>query len=199
MSVSTRNWFKPVFYSLIAFIIAYSGGWAYRWQQENQNIVSEYSAYTGGDFTLQSPEGEVSLHDYQGRVVLLYFGYTYCPDVCPTSLAVMGEAMGRLEEEHQVKGLLISIDPERDTLDKLRDYAPYFHSEMTGLAADEHRLLEVATRYGAYYQKVEREEKDYLMDHTSRIYLIDQRGKLSGVIGHGATPQEVVERVRELL
>lgn len=197
--MASKSLFKPIFYIVIASIMAYAGGWAYRWQQENQQVMAEYAGYTGGDFTLQSPQGEVSLHDYEGRVVLLYFGYTYCPDVCPTSLAVMGEAMKRLEEEHSVKGLLISIDPQRDTPDKLEQYAPYFHPQITGLATDENRLLEVATRYGAYYKKVEREEGDYLMDHTSRIYLIDQKGKLAGVIAHGSTPQEVVERVRKLL
>ena len=191
---------KPAILIALAFIAAFAGGRAYRWQQENQQIVAEYSAYTGGDFTLQGAKGDVSLHDFTGRVVLLYFGYTYCPDVCPTSLAVMGEAMRQLEDEHNVKGLLISIDPERDTVEKLDIYAPFFHSEITGIVADEHRTLEVATRYGAYYKKVEREKgKDYLVDHTSRIYLIDQQGKLAGVINHGATAPEVAERVRKLI
>lgn len=184
----------------LGFLAAYAGGWAYRWQQDNQRIVAEYAGYTGGDFTLYSADGEVSLHDYAGRVVLLYFGYSYCPDVCPTSLAVMGEAMRQLEEEHPIKGLLISIDPQRDTVEKLKAYTAFFHPEITGLATDKHRTLEVATRYGSYYQKVEREEgKAYLMDHTSRIYVIDQNGKLAGVMQHGSTPMDVVERVRKLL
>lgn len=191
---------KPALLIGCAFLAAFAGGRAYRWQQENQQIMAEYSGYTGGDFTLQGAVGDISLHDFTGRVVLLYFGYTYCPDACPTSLAVMGEAMRQLENEHKVKGLLISIDPERDTPEKLKSYAPFFHSEITGIVADEHRTLEVATRYGAYYAKVEREPgKEYLMDHTSRIYVIDQQGKLAGVINHGATAQEVAERVRKLI
>ncbi len=191
---------KPTLFVGLLFLAAYAGGWAYRWQQDNQNIMAEYNAYPGGDFTLQSADGAVSLHDYTGRVVLLYFGYSYCPDVCPTSLAIMGEAMRQLEEEHPVKGLLISVDPERDTPDKLKTYTAFFHPEMTGIVMDKHRTLEVATRYGAFYQKVERpEDNDYLMDHTSRIYVIDQEGKLAGAIPHGATPQEIVERVRKLL
>ena len=179
---------------------AYAGGWAYRWQQDKLKTQAEYAAYPGGDFTLQSADGEVSLHDFAGRVVLLYFGYSYCPDVCPTSLAVMGEAMRQLEQEHPVKGLLISVDPERDTPEKLKTYATFFHPEMTGIVTDKHRTLDVATRYGTYYQKVERaENNDYLMDHTSRIYIIDQNGELAGVAPHGSTPQEIIERVRKLI
>jgi protein SCO1/2 len=183
----------------LAFLAAYGGAKVYRWQLENRQIAAEYAGYTGGDFTLQSPTGEVSLHDYQGRVVLIYFGYTYCPDVCPTSLSVMGQAMKLLEDKTDVKGLFISFDPERDTLEKLKAYAPFFHPEITGLRSSTPRILEVSTRYGVYYKKVERAEKDYLVDHTSRIYIIDQEGKLAGVVNHGATPQDIVERVERLL
>ncbi len=183
----------------LAFLAAYGGAKVYRWQLENKQIAAEYAGYTGGDFTLQSPAGGVSLHDYQGRVVLIYFGYTYCPDVCPTSLSVMGQAMKLLEGQADVKGLFISFDPERDTLEKLKAYAPFFHPEITGLTSSAPRILEVSTRYGVYYKKVERAEKDYLVDHTSRIYIIDQEGKLAGVVNHGATPQDIVERVERLL
>ena len=183
----------------LAFLAAYAGGNAYRWQLEIKRIVAEYAGYTAGDFTLQGAEGEVSLHDFEGRIVLIYFGYTYCPDVCPTSLSVMGQAMQLLEDKANVKGLFISFDPERDTLDKLNAYAPFFHPEITGLTSSAPRILEVTTRYGVYYKKVEREDKDYLVDHTSRIYIIDEQGKLAGVVGHGATPQDLVERVERLL
>jgi protein SCO1/2 len=194
-----RSFVKPLSIIVMAFVTAYAGGKAYRWQQENEQIMAEYAGYTGGDFTLQSADGKVSLHDFEGRVVLVYFGYTYCPDVCPTSLAVMGEAIKLLDNEANVKGLLISFDPGRDTLDRLKSYAPFFHPEITGLTASAPQILEVSTRYGVYFKKVERDGKDYLMDHTSRIYVIDQQGKLAGVVNHSATPQEVAERVRKLL
>jgi protein SCO1/2 len=196
---AVRSFVKPLSIIVMAFVTAYAGGKAYRWQQENEQIMAEYAGYTGGDFTLQSADGKVSLHDFEGRVVLVYFGYTYCPDVCPTSLAVMGEAIKLLDNEANVKGLLISFDPERDTLDRLKSYAPFFHPEITGLTASAPQILEVSTRYGVYFKKVERDGKDYLMDHTSRIYVIDQQGKLAGVVNHSATPQEVAERVRKLL
>ncbi len=190
---------KPLLIVGLAFLAAYAGGKTWRWQEENKRIVAEYAGFTAGDFTLQSPDGEVSLHDFKGRVVLIYFGYTYCPDVCPTSLSVMGQAMKQLEGRANVKGLFISFDPERDTMEKLKAYAPFFHPEITGLTSSTPRILEVSTRYGAYYQKVERGEQDYLMDHTSRIYVIDKNGELGGVASHGATPEDVVERVERLL
>ena len=183
----------------LAFVAAFAGAKAYRWQQANQRIIAEYAGYTAGDFTLQGIDGDVSLHDFKGRVVLIYFGYTYCPDVCPTSLALMGEAMRRLEGEANVKGLMISVDPERDTPEKLQEYTRFFHPEMTGLTSTPPRILEVATRYNAYYKKVERENQDYLVDHTSRTYLIDQEGNLAGVLRHATPPDEIVARVRKLL
>ena len=194
-----KGFIKPLIVVALAFVAAFAGAKAYRWQLDNKQIMAEYAGYTGGDFTLQSADGDVSLHDFEGRVVLIYFGYTYCPDVCPTSLAVMGQAMKQLEGQTDVKGLLISFDPERDSLDKLKAYAPFFHPEISGLTSSAPRILEVSTRYGAYYKKIERDEKDYLIDHTSRIYIIDQKGKLVGVVGHGATPQDIVERVERLL
>jgi len=194
-----KKMIKPMLIVVLAFFAAYAGGKAWRWQDENRRIIAEYAGYTGGDFTLQSADGEVSLHDFEGRVVLIYFGYTYCPDVCPTSLSVMGQAMKQLETKANVKGLFISFDPERDTMEKLKAYAPFFHPEITGLTSSAPRILEVSTRYGAYYQKVERGEQDYLIDHTSRIYIIDEHGNLGGVVNHGATPQDVLERVERLL
>lgn len=194
-----RRIWKGLAVIILAFSAAYLGGWAYRAQQQNKLISAQNSGYTAGGFTLLSAAGERSLSDYAGRVVLVYFGYTYCPDVCPTSLATMAEAMRQLEGEHAVKGLLISIDPERDTPEKLNAYAPFFHPQITGLTSSGPRILEVATRYGVYFKKVEREDKEYLMDHTSKIYVIDQQGTLAGVLGHGVTPGDIVERVRRLL
>lgn len=193
-----KSAFKLVLIVALAFLAAYAGSRVYRAQQEENRFQMETAGYTAGDFTLQGPEGEVSLHDFRGEVVLIYFGYTYCPDVCPTSLATMGEAIRQLAPDIGVKGLFITIDPERDSLDKLAGYAPFFNPNITGLRASAPRILEVATRYSVYYQKVARGDKDYLMDHTSKIYLIDQQGELAGVIPHGATAQEIVERVKRL-
>lgn len=191
-------------YALIFISAMGAGAISYQWQLNRASTAADpqrnaYTGYVGGDFKLNSYDGEVSLSDFKGQAVLIYFGYTYCPDVCPNSLAVMAEAMNILEEEIPVKGLLISIDPERDTLEKLNSYAPHFHPNITGLSSDVHRLLEVSTRYGVFHKQVEREENDhYLVDHTSRIYVVDSDSKLAGVINHGASATEVAQRVRDI-
>ncbi len=200
----TKTMNKKLTALMFAIVAIGAGVLAYQWQlkQTNQrdiNTNATYTAYPGGDFTLDSFAGEVSLSDFKGQPVLIYFGWTNCPDVCPNSLVVMAEAMRILEGEIGVKGLLISLDPERDTVDKLKDCAPYFHPNITGLNSSVHRLLEVAKRYGVYYKKAEREEQnEYSIDHTSRIYLVGRDSKLAGVINHGVSATEVAERVRRL-
>lgn len=189
---------KLIFIVLTASVSLAAGYWAYQWQRANQDIVMKNHGYTGGDFALQSAEGEVRLSDFQGQPVLIYFGYAYCPDICPGSLAVMGEAIKQLEAQGQAsQGIFISVDPERDTPETLKKYAEYFHPDMLGVTSDKHRILEVATRYGAFYRKVEREEgKDYLVDHTSRIYLVNAEGQLADMAPHGITPESLAEKVR---
>lgn len=193
---------KKLTFLLVAAAVSLAAGyWAYQWQLENQDILLNNHGYAGGDFTLQSAAGEVSLSDFRGQPVLVYFGYAYCPDICPSSLAVMGGAMKQLEADGiPVKGIFISVDPERDTPESLKIYAEYFHPQMLGVTSDKHRILEVATRYGAYYKKVEREAgKDYLVDHTSRVYVINADGELATMAQHGDTPEAIADKVRSVL
>ena len=107
----------------------------------------------GGDFTLQSPNGSASLHDYKGKVVLLYFGYTFCPDICPTSLGFTTQALSALtpDELKKVQMLFVTVDPERDTLDKLKAYTAYFHPSVLGLTGSPEEIAKVARLYGAMY------------------------------------------------
>ena len=193
---------KIVVYLLVGVLGAGLGYATY--QLKNGDVDKVMASYmpAGGGFTLTGPEGPVSLSDYAGKPVLAYFGYTYCPDVCPTSLSVMGNAMKMLEDEGiESKGLFISFDHERDTPERLESYAPFFHPNITGVSSDEHRILEVTTRYGVYYKKVEPEEgkTDFLMDHTSKIYIINSEGKLVKMAPHGSTPVQVVDMVKAVL
>ncbi len=158
---------------------------------------------TGGDFTLRSAQGDVALADFRGKVVLLYFGYTWCPDVCPTNLAIIGYALKQLspaEREH-VQVLFVSFDPARDDPERLADYAAYFDPGILGLTGSEAEVAAAATRYGAAYRRVEQpgSAMGYLVDHSSVTYLIDHEGRLVDTLAH-ATPAEILlERVRQLL
>ncbi len=143
----------------------------------------EYYKNFGGDFSLTGPEGKtVSLEDFRNKVVLIYFGYTFCPDVCPITLSNLKMLMLSLEEKAEdVQVIFISIDPERDTYEKLKDYVPYFHPTFIGLTGSEAELASVAKKYQTFYlkQKVE-SEAGYLMAHTDVVILVDQNGRYRG-------------------
>ena len=156
----------------------------------------------GGDFTLQSPAGKFSLVDYRGKVVVVYFGYTFCPDICPTSLATLAQALSTLtsSELKKVQGLFISVDPERDTMDVLKIYVPYFHPNLLGISGTPEQIAQVARQYGARYMK-QKPNADglYSVDHSSFTYVIAPDGKLAASLPHGSPPQQIVDMIRKLL
>ena len=158
----------------------------------------------GGDFTLKTGDGKsVSLSDYRGKVVLMYFGYASCPDVCPTSMALLGTALKRLEAEEvaQIQGLFISVDPERDQGEKLTAYAQYFHPNFTGVTGTLTELKQVAKQYGIFFGKADESSSSlgYLVDHSSRTYVIGKEGQLAHLLPHDKTIPEVVTAIRAAL
>ena len=143
----------------------------------------EFYKKFGGDFSLTGPEGKtVTLKDFRNKLVLIYFGYTFCPDVCPITLSNLKLLMIDLgEKSENVQVIFISIDPERDTYKKLKDYVPYFHPTFIGLTGSEEDIAAVAKKYQTFYlkQKVE-SEAGYLMAHTDVVILVDQNGRFRG-------------------
>ena len=167
--------------------------------KSNENPYSDL----GGDFTLQSSEGPVSLSDYKGKVVVLYFGYAFCPDVCPTSLGLLSQAF-RILEQHElnsIQALFISVDPERDTVDKLKKYADAFHPKIKGITGSPVQLADIAGRYGASYMKVELPDSalGYAVDHSSKYYIVNRKGELRKLVNHGTSPNEIVAQLRSFL
>ncbi|KXX64944.1 SCO family protein [Marichromatium gracile] len=161
------------------------------------------SAPQGGDFTLVSAAGPVSLSGLRGKVVLIYFGYTWCPDICPTNLAIIAHALGQLTPEvrERVQVLFVSVDPERDDPERLRQYTAYFHPGIIGLTGTPEQLAEVAARYGAAYRRVEQSDSalGYLVDHSANTALVDPEGRLVGQLPHATAPERIVERIHGLL
>nr|WP_320134690.1 SCO family protein [uncultured Amphritea sp.] len=157
----------------------------------------------GGDFTLQSEDGDVSLHDFEGKVVMLYIGYTHCPDVCPTSLAVISQAMKNLSSEQQkrVQPIFISVDPERDTPKHLAEYSHFFHPSIIGVTGSRENIDNIVAQYGAFYRIVDMKDSamGYAVDHSSRIYMINKQGELAKALPHGTTPDQVVTEIKALL
>lgn len=166
-------------------------------------ILDTSSNVSGGDFALQSSQGKLSLDQFRGKVVLLYFGYTKCPDVCPTSLATLSQALNELSEDdlNFVQTLFISVDPERDSFELLDKYANYFHDNIIGVTGSVSEIDEVAKRYGAQYEKVELSDSNfgYAINHSAQTYLITPEGELAFMLPHQTPSFVVLEAIKYLL
>lgn len=160
------------------------------------------TAQIGGPFELVDQDARpVTEADFKGKFLLIYFGYTYCPDACPTALGVMAAAIGKLDVAgERVTPMLISIDPARDTPQALKDYVGNFHPRMVGLTGTPEQVAKAAKAYRVYFQKASGATgPDYLMDHSNLIYLMDADGKFLTFFGPQATPDEVAEALRRYL
>lgn len=147
------------------------------------------------NFTLTGPHNlPVNLHDFRGKTVLLYFGYTYCPDVCPATLAELKQMMSHLGDDSQdVQVLMISVDPGRDKPEALQEYVTHFHPSFIGLTGQtEDEVLAVTTPLGVYYEKHEGSTASgYLIDHTATLSVIDKKGYLRLVYPFGVSGEDI--------
>ena len=154
------------------------------------------------DFTLMSSSGQrVSLDDFRGKLVVLYFGYTFCPDVCPATLVEIAGAMDILgEDAEKVQTIMISVDPERDTPEQLAEYVAHFDTSFLGVTGTLEEVAEVATLYGIFYEKHEgTAASGYLIDHTATVMVVDEDGYLKLLLPFGTTAQEIADDLAYLL
>ena len=155
----------------------------------------------GKDFSLTDHTGRVrTLADFRGKVVVMFFGYTRCPDVCPTTLAELKLAKDELGEDgKRLQILFVTVDPERDTQKLLADYVPAFDPSFLGLYADPAATAKVAKDFRVFYQKVPGRTPDgYTVDHTAGSYVFDPQGRLRLFVRHG-NPASLVADIRALL
>ncbi len=161
----------------------------------------------GGNFSLIGQQdgklGWINLSDFKGKVVAIYFGYTTCPDVCPTNLSLLSSAIKQLnaEEKNMFQSLFISVDPERDTPAKLTEYVKYFDKDMLGLSAAIGDLNPVVAQYGAFYEKVPFSNSALLygIDHTSEIYIVGKDGKIFEILEHATPSVEILKSIRRAI
>jgi protein SCO1/2 len=156
----------------------------------------------GAPFALADPGGRrIALADFRGKLVLLYFGYATCPDVCPTDLAIIGQTLrdlGPLGE--QVQPLFVTLDPVRDTPEVLRHYAGAFHPRFIALRGSEDEVRRVATDFKVYFEKVPLPgTKTYAIDHTAYTFLLDRDGRFASLFPPGTPAERMATMVREQL
>lgn len=155
----------------------------------------------GGDFELTRTDGaRVRLQDYRDKVVLLFFGYTFCPDLCPMSLYTLKlavEELGKTADRVQV--IMVTVDPERDNPKHLAEYLQYFHPKFVGLSGTPGEIQRVARQYHVQYQKNPLPTGGYSMSHSSFIYLLDGTERVRALFGAGVKEAEIVDGVRHLL
>lgn len=166
---------------------------------EGYKLAKDY----GGEFTMQSDQGEISLSDFKGKVIVAYFGFMNCVDACPVSLTKMRAALKRLSDEElqQVQGVLVSIDPERDNPADLGAFVRNYHSNVIGLTSSRENTDKVLKQYGVFAkpEDLNGESSTYTVDHSSRFYMIDKQGQLLTTMSHSTTPAELVAKIRTML
>ena len=174
---------------VIAVIVS---GFVYRIQQPR--IMTESEMRANGLFVFDTPRdpGAFSLVDHHGEEfternlegdwTLLFFGFTYCPDVCPTTMSFLSQLSESLEgtEAETTEVVMLSVDPARDTVEQLASYVPYFDPDFTGLTGDFTEVLSVARRFNSPFRKVTSENGDYQVDHSANVILINPRGDFHG-------------------
>lgn len=151
----------------------------------------------GGPFALIDHTGQPRTDtDFRGKLLLIYFGYTNCPDICPADLMQIGLAMNGLGPAGEaVQPLFITLDPERDTAARLADYVPLFHPRLIGLTGSAEEIRRVALVFKVYYAKYPPDSTDYLVDHSSFVYLIDGAGNYIGFFPPGTTADRMIEMI----
>jgi len=157
------------------------------------------AALIGGPFTLQGPDGRVVTDaDLKGAPFLVYFGYTNCPDVCPTTLAEISDVLAKLPGK-PIRALFITIDPERDSAQSLKDYVASFDPRIIGLSGDAEAIAKVEKAYRVYARKGPPENGGYGMDHSSIVYLMDAQGRFVEAFNLERKPEESAKELERYL
>ena len=153
------------------------------------------------DFSLTDHHGKsFRSQDQRGKIVLVFFGYTLCPDVCPIELQHMASAIKRLgSDSARVRGLFVTVDPKHDTPEVLARYVSYFDSALVGLTGSGEQIAAVAKQFRVVYQKNSRSNSQYTLDHTANLFVIDQHGKLSTIVPFGFPVEHIENLLREML
>ena len=203
---------KTIRWVAYTLIFALAVGWAALWlrpdlydrlvngvSQSTQGISLAGGISVGGPFTLVDTNGrEVTDQTFRGKWMLIYFGYTFCPDVCPTELQTMATAMDSLGPlADKVTPIFITVDPDRDTVAALAEYVKLFDTRLIGLTGSEAQVSAATRAYRVYYAKAaSKDNSSYLMDHSSFLYLMGPDGTFRALFRQGIAPEELAAAIR---
>ena len=193
-------------FSILGIVIAMLFAWQYGFLSPGGKRSGTIGvAKIGGPIALTDHTGAARTEkDFSGKLMLIYFGYTYCPDACPTALQIMSVAMQNLgKKANAVTPIFITVDPERDTVKHLNDYVKNFDARMVGLTGSADQIKQAAKVYRVYYRKAEpaagEPPQDYLMDHSSVIYLMDREGRYLTHFTHQSPSEKIEAAIRDNL
>ena len=170
-------------------------------KESNVKVDSQLAGPTiGGSFSLLNQDGKpVTTEDFHGKYMLVFFGYTFCPDVCPTALTNITDALGILgRQAEKITPVFITVDPVRDTVPQIKEYVKFFHPNLVALTGTEAEIRAVTKAYRVYFAKSKEnnnEPEDYLMDHSAVTYLMGTDGKFLAHFSHGLTPKVLAQRI----
>lgn len=205
MSAAQRGLQRGILVVAVIVAIGFLGFLGLQWfgPKGEDEGVSSGPVSIGGAFTLTDQDGRtVTDRDFAGKLMLVYFGFTNCPDICPTGLQTIAIAMDELGAAGaQVQPILITVDPERDTPPVMKEYVQAFHERLIGLTGTPEQIAAVARAYRVYYQKVQLKDSNlgYSVDHSGFIYLMDGQGRYLAHFRHDATPDQMVQRIKAKL
>ena len=168
-----------------------------------QPVQSSGTALVGGPFELVATDGKtVTERDFRGRYMLVFFGFTHCPDICPAELQVIAQALEKLGDKgKKVVPVFITLDPDRDTPQAMAEYVKSFGRNFVGLTGSPEAIADAAKAYRVAYAKVENKESasDYSVDHSALVYLMDPEGKYVTHFSYGTSADEMAEKLGKIL
>lgn len=195
---------------LVTVLFGAGLGWAWlsaraekgRRQQQQRTEALRQAAVGQGDFSLLDHRGQACCKaDFQGQWVLMYFGFTHCPDICPDELEKLVQVVRKLEAEPglpQVQPVFITVDPERDDVAAMARYVQDFHPRLLGLTGSPEQVAQVSRSYRVYYSAGPKDEdQDYIVDHSIAIYLLNPDGLFTDYYGRGRSAEQIVDSVRQ--
>jgi cytochrome oxidase Cu insertion factor (SCO1/SenC/PrrC family) len=190
---------------LFIIVIAFAGGSlaALLLRPGGPTAMQSARALIGGPFSLTDQDGKrVTEQDYRGKYMLVVFGYTTCPDVCPAELQTMANAIDVLgDKAERVNPVFITVDPERDTVERVADYVKNFHTRFIGLTGSAEEIRKAARAYRVYYAKGEEKGSaaGYLMDHSAFIYLMNPQGEYVTHFAYGIAPEKIAASIEKAM